>query len=86
MFKTVDQDGDTRIDADEVMVMVASAMATELGADLELARKVVNGARDEYGTFTVKESLFKIIIRNRKRRKGCDNRAFFHNLNARVDF
>ena len=52
MYKTIDRDDDGRLDAEEVMIMVATAMATELGADLELARKVVNGARDEYGTYT----------------------------------
>ena len=48
----MDEDDDNRLDADEVMIMVATAMSTSLGADLELARKVVNGARDEHGMRT----------------------------------
>ena len=52
MFKTVDEDDDNRLDAGELLVMVSAAMETEIGADLQTAKEVLEGARDEFGEFT----------------------------------
>ena len=52
MFKTIDEDDDNRVDAGELLVMVSAAMETEIGADLQTAKEVLEGARDEFGTFT----------------------------------
>lgn len=49
MFKTVDEDDDNRLDAGELLVMVSAAMETEIGADLQTAKEVLEGARDEFG-------------------------------------
>ena len=49
MFKTIDEDDDNRLDAFELLVMVSAAMETEIGADLNLAKHVLEGARDEFG-------------------------------------
>lgn len=49
MFKTIDEDDDNRMDAFELLVMVSAAMETEIGADLNLAKHVLEGARDEFG-------------------------------------
>lgn len=49
MFKTVDEDDDNRLDASELLVMVSAAMETEIGADLQTAKEVLEGARDEFG-------------------------------------
>jgi len=52
MFKTIDEDDDNRLDAGELLVMVSAAMETEIGADLQTAKEVLEGARDEFGEFT----------------------------------
>ncbi|KAL9974783.1 hypothetical protein ACROYT_G011866 [Oculina patagonica] len=49
MFKTIDEDDDNRLDAGELLVMVSAAMETEIGADLQTAKEVLEGARDEFG-------------------------------------
>lgn len=49
MFKTIDEDDDNRVDAGELLVMVSAAMETEIGADLQTAKEVLEGARDEFG-------------------------------------
>lgn len=49
MFKTIDEDDDNRLDASELLVMVSAAMETEIGADLQTAKEVLEGARDEFG-------------------------------------
>lgn len=49
MFKTIDEDDDNRVDASELLVMVSAAMETEIGADLQTAKEVLEGARDEFG-------------------------------------
>ena len=49
MFKTVDEDDDDRLDAGELLVMASAAMETEIGADLQTAKEVLAGARDEFG-------------------------------------
>ena len=49
MFKTIDKDDDNRLDAGEVLVMVSAAMETEIGAELQTAKEVLEGARDEFG-------------------------------------
>ena len=51
MFKTIDEDDDNRLDAGELLVMVSAAMQTEIGADLQTAKEVLEGARDEFGKF-----------------------------------
>lgn len=51
MFKTIDEDDDNRLDAGELLVMVSAAMETEIGADLQIAKEVLEGARDEFGKF-----------------------------------
>ena len=52
MFKTVDEDDDNRLDAGELLEMVSAAMETEIGADLQLAKEVLERARDEFGEST----------------------------------
>ena len=49
MFKTIDEDDDNRVDAGELLVIVSAAMETEIGADLQTAKEVLEGARDEFG-------------------------------------
>lgn len=49
MFKTIDEDDDNRLDAGELLVMVSAAMETEIAADLQTAKEVLEGARDEFG-------------------------------------
>lgn len=45
----MDEDDDNRLDAGELLVMVSAAMETEIGADLQTAKEVLEGARDEFG-------------------------------------
>lgn len=49
MFKTIDEDDDNRLEAVELLAMVSAAMETEIGADLNLAKHVLEGAQDEFG-------------------------------------
>ncbi|XP_048576875.1 uncharacterized protein LOC5508068 [Nematostella vectensis] len=49
MYKIMDEDDDNRLDANELLVMVSAGMETEIGADLEQAKAVLEGARDEFG-------------------------------------
>lgn len=67
MFKTIDEDDDNRLDAGELLVMVSAAMETEIGADLQTAKEVLEGARDEFGesnrcTFVscIKQLFYKV--------------------------
>lgn len=57
MFKTIDKDDDNRLDAVELLVMVSAAMETEIGADLNLAKQVLEGARDEFGESSIISGL-----------------------------
>ena len=67
MFKTIDEDDDNRLDAGELLVMVSAAMETEIGADLQTAKEVLEGARDEFGESNccsflsyIKQLLYKV--------------------------
>lgn len=57
MFKTIDEDDDNRLDAGELLVMVSAAMETEIGADLQTAKEVLEAARDEFGKYTQQHLL-----------------------------
>ena len=70
MFKTIDEDDDNRLDAGELLVMVSAAMETEIGADLQTAKEVLEGARDEFGESNrcsflsyIKQLLYKVSYR-----------------------
>ena len=70
MFKTIDEDDDNRLDAKELLVMVSAAMETEIGADLQTAKEVLEGARDEFGESNrcsflsyIKQLLYKVSYR-----------------------
>lgn len=58
MFKTMDEDDDNRLDAGELLVMVSAAMETEIGADLQTAKEVLEGARDVQH-LPIKQKMFR---------------------------